>query len=86
MNDTNLNFKDFEAALKRLEEIVSRLEEGDLPLEEGIELFEEGVKLSRFCGERLKEAERRVDLLTRNARGELSEEPFEAGEGAGDGV
>ena len=73
----DMKIKDFEAALSRLEAIVGQLEAGDLQLEEGIKLFEEGVELSKFCGQRLKEAERKVEVLTRNARGDLTEEPFD---------
>lgn len=72
-----MEFKDFEKALERLEKIVAELERGELQLEKGLKLFEEGVEISRFCNEKLKEAERRVEVLTRNARGEAIEIPFE---------
>ncbi|MFQ5895124.1 MAG: exodeoxyribonuclease VII small subunit [Nitrospinota bacterium] len=69
----------FEAALSRLEEIVQELEEGDTALEGALALFEEGVKLSRFCSEKLKEAERRVEVLTEEAGGLRARPPEEAG-------
>ena len=34
-----------------------------MTLDESLKAFEEGIKLSRFCAERLDEAERRVDIL-----------------------
>ncbi len=68
----------FEAALERLEEIVKRLEDGDLPLEESLKLFEEGVKLSRLCDERLKAAERRIEILLKDQEGKVSVLPFES--------
>ena len=71
-----LKVKDFESALKTLEDIVGQLETGDLTLEKSLELFEEGIKISRFCGSRLEEAERKVEILTRAADGTLSEQPF----------
>jgi exodeoxyribonuclease VII small subunit len=82
--------QDFESAIKRLEEIVAQLESGDLQLEKSLELFEEGIKLSRFCHTKLDEAERKVEILLKNAEGELKRTPFEeeteeassAGEGA----
>ena len=68
---------DFEKALSRLSAIVSSLEKGDLPLEESLQLFEEGVKLSRYCSDRLEEAERRIEVLVKGKGGKTTEEPFE---------
>ena len=53
----------FEDALNKLEKIVSKLEEGDIPLEESLKLFEEGIRLSRFCNQKLDEAEKKVEIL-----------------------
>jgi exodeoxyribonuclease VII small subunit len=74
-----LKVKDFESALKSLEEIVSQLEGGDLTLDRALELFEQGVKLSRFCSDKLEEAERKVEVLTRAADGTMKETPFSPG-------
>jgi len=63
--------KSFEDALKRLEDIVAKLENGEQPLEKSLELFEEGVKLSRYCNDKLNEAEKKIQQLTKNASGEL---------------
>jgi exodeoxyribonuclease VII small subunit len=54
----------FEAALKKLESIVQRLEQGELP-------YEEGIRLSRFCHAKLEEAEGKIELLMKDARGDL---------------
>ncbi len=59
----------FESSLKELEEIVRGLEEGDLPLEESLALFEQGIKLSRECQTRLKQAERRIEVLLQDEAG-----------------
>lgn len=67
----------FEDALDKLEKIVSRLEEGDISLEESLKLFEEGIKLSRFCGQKLEEAEKRVEILLKDREGNRKTEPFE---------
>jgi exodeoxyribonuclease VII small subunit len=61
----------FEAALEQLEQVVQRLERGELPLEESLVLYEEGIRLSRLCHARLEEAEGRIELLLKDARGEL---------------
>jgi exodeoxyribonuclease VII small subunit len=67
----------FEDALDKLEKIVSRLEEGDISLEESLKLFEDGIKLSRFCSQKLEEAERKVEILLRDKEGNRKTEPFE---------
>ena len=60
----------FEAALKQLEEIVQRLERGELALEESLRLYEDGVRLARLCHAKLEEAEGKIELLMKDARGE----------------
>jgi len=64
--------KTFEASLNELEKIVKQLEDGDMPLEESLKLFEDGVRLSRECRERLTNAERRIEVLMREADGAIS--------------
>lgn len=61
----------FEDALRQLEEIVQRLEKGELALEESLKLYEEGIRLSRLCHAKLEEAEGKIELLMKDARGEL---------------
>lgn len=60
----------FEGALKQLEEIVQKLEKGELPLEESLRLYEEGVRLSRICHAKLEEAEGKIEMLVKDAKGE----------------
>ena len=69
--------KTFEASLAELEEIVTKLEDGDLPLEASLELFEKGIRLSRACRERLTNAERRIEILVKDADGDLRAEPLD---------
>lgn len=64
--------KTFEDSLNDLEKIVAQLEDGDLPLEKSLELFEAGVKLSRECKERLTQAERRIEILMKDANGNMT--------------
>lgn len=61
----------FDQALQELEEIVARLESNTLTLEESMAAFERGAALNRFCAAKLGEAEKKIELLVRNARGEL---------------
>jgi len=50
--------------MAELEAIVERLEHGDLPLEESLKQFERGVELTRSCQAALKQAERKVQILS----------------------
>jgi exodeoxyribonuclease VII small subunit len=67
----------FEDALNKLEKIVSKLEEGDIALEESLRLFEEGIRLSRFCNQKLDEAEKKVEILLKGKNGVLKPQPFD---------
>ncbi len=75
--------KKFEDAVKELEDIVKRLESGDLSLEESLKVFEQGVSLSRYCFNKLEEAEKRVSLLIKEGGG-IKTEPFEPKETEGE--
>ena len=74
---SNSKPKTFESSLEELERIVRELEQGELTLEKSLELFERGVKLSRECQERLNQAERRIEMLTRDNQGRPMVTPFE---------
>jgi exodeoxyribonuclease VII small subunit len=60
----------FEQALEALEKIVERLEKGELTLEESLTLYEEGIRLSRLCHGKLEEAEGKIEMLLKDAKGE----------------
>ncbi len=64
----------FEDALERLELIVDQLESGNLALEESLKVFEEGVGLARRCAKYLDDAEKRIEILTRDENGLLTTE------------
>jgi exodeoxyribonuclease VII small subunit len=66
----------FEDALQRLEQLVDQLEAGKLGLEESLKVFEEGVGLARRCARYLDDAEKRIELLTRDESGMLRTEPL----------
>jgi exodeoxyribonuclease VII small subunit len=79
MNDviTQQEPASFEVALKELEGIVKQLETGEAKLEEALELFERGVKLTRFCTQKLDEAEKKIDMLVKDSQGQYKAVPFE---------
>lgn len=56
---------DFEQQLKNLEDLVASLESGNLSLEDSMKSFEQGIKVARECQRALKEAEQKVEILTR---------------------
>ena len=60
---------DFEQKLNQLEALVEEMEKGSLTLEESLKAFEEGIKITRECQQALKDAELKVDMLTRDAEG-----------------
>ncbi|MDX2079652.1 MAG: exodeoxyribonuclease VII small subunit [Terrimicrobiaceae bacterium] len=72
-----------ESALERIHAIVSEMEEGNLPLETLITRYEEGVGLVKFCQERLEAAEKRIQIITSDAKGKSSLEPFDPEESDG---
>jgi len=59
----------FEELLARLEEIVSDMENADLPLEKLLASYEEGMKLVKACGDRLADAEQKVEILSQAVSG-----------------
>jgi exodeoxyribonuclease VII small subunit len=61
--------KKFEQAMNRLEEIVQQLEQEDLTLEESLKMFEEGMKHSKFCYEKLNQAEEKLKKLVKKEEG-----------------
>ncbi len=68
--------KKFEDAMRELEDIVKRLESGDLPLEDSIKTFEQGISLSKYCFNKLEEAEKRVSMLVKDGV-RIKQEPFD---------
>ncbi len=67
-----------ETAMQRITEIVSEMEEGSLPLEALIVRYEEGVGLVKLCQEKLDAAEKKIQIISRDARGVVELNDFEA--------
>ncbi|MDI6785940.1 MAG: exodeoxyribonuclease VII small subunit [bacterium] len=69
----------FENALSRLEKIVNCFEGEELSLEESLKLFEEGIKLSKHCQDKLDEASKKIEILTKfHEDGQIEKEPFKS--------
>ena len=67
----------FEKALEKLEKIVEELEAGEIPLEEALKKYEEGVRLSRLLNEKLAQAEKKIQILSKALDGSSKREDFE---------
>ncbi len=67
----------FEDALRELEGIVSRLERGDAPLEESIDIYERGAKLKKYCEDKLKAAQLKVDKIVLGNDGSVGTASFD---------
>ena len=74
--DTSEELK-FEKGLERLEKIVEELEAGNIPLEDALKKYEEGVRLSRSLNEKLAQAEKKIQILTKTLDGSSKRENFE---------
>jgi len=75
------DIEEFESRFDRLEELVAELESGDLPLAGMLSRYEEAFRLLRTCVAILDAAERRVELLLKDAEGGIvGSEPLEASE------
>ncbi len=70
-NGENVPKISFEDALAKLDAIVYQLESGSLPLEESIKQFEEGMRLSKICGDKLSDAENKIEQLVKRNDGTL---------------
>src|SRR5438874_5754570 len=68
----------FETAIERLEAIVEQMEADSLPLEELLVHYEEGLKLVKFCSEKLDSAEKRIEIISRDASGKARLVEFES--------
>jgi len=72
MEDQDLSF---EGAIAQLEDIVENLEEQDISLDQALEDYERGVKLSKFCSDKLKQAEEKIDII-RDEEGSIELENY----------
>ncbi len=69
--------KRFEDEVKDLETIINQIDSGELTLEESITAFERGVALVKSLNQRLDEVQSKVEMLTRDAEGQLQSSPLD---------
>jgi len=61
----------FEQAFARLEALLEKINSGSVSLDESLKLYEEADKLIAGCSKKLNEAERKIEMLTKNRNGDL---------------
>jgi len=62
----------YEEAYSQVEELVRELESGELTLKESIQKYEQAVKAMNRCYELLDEAQKKIEMLTRDAEGRIT--------------
>ena len=64
----------------KVEATVSAMENAELPLDSIIDHYEKGMRLVATCGKHLDAAEKKIELLTKKASGEIAVSSLETGE------
>ena len=71
------NEQTFESAIGRLEKLVEEMEGEDLPLEKLIVNYEEGIRLVKTCQQKLAEAEKKIEIIQKQAGAEPELKAFD---------
>lgn len=77
MKDLDLSKLSFEDALVQLESIVRELEGGKIKLDDAIEAYEKATALKKFCEEKLKAAQLKIEKINVSPEGAVSTEPLD---------
>ena len=63
MKELNFDKLTFEDALAQLENIVRELEAGKIKLDDAVEAYEKATALKKFCEDKLKNAELKIEKI-----------------------
>lgn len=77
MKDLDLSKLSFEDALVQLENIVRELEGGKIKLDDAVEAYEKATALKKFCEEKLKTAQLKIEKINVSPDGAISTEPLD---------
>lgn len=77
MKDLDLSKLSFEEALVQLESIVRELEGGKIKLDDAVEAYEKATALKKFCEEKLKAAQLKIEKINVSPEGIVSTEPLD---------
>ena len=80
MSDIDFSNLDFEEAMSQLETIVHELEAGKIKLDDAVSAYEKAVALKKFCEEKLKQAELKIEKINIAPNGTINTEKFETTE------
>ena len=67
----------FEEALQKLEMMVRELETGQTKLDDAVEVYEKAMTLKKFCEEKLKAAELKIEKIEADQNGNLTLKPLD---------
>lgn len=67
----------FEEALEQLETLVRNLESGRIKLDDAVEAYEKAVALKKFCEDKLKAAQLKIEKIETAPNGELQLTPLD---------
>jgi len=77
MKELNLNKLTFEDALAQLENIVRELEAGKIKLDDAVEAYEKATALKKFCEDKLKSAQLKIEKINVAPDGSITTQQFD---------
>lgn len=77
MNELATNEISFEDALQKLETLVRELESGRIKLDDAVAAYEQATVLKKFCEEKLKAAQLKIEKLEVSPEEELKTVPLD---------
>lgn len=77
MKEIDFNKISFEDALMQLEVIVRDLEGGKIKLDDAVTAYEKATALKKFCEEKLKSAQLKIEKINISSDGAISTEPLD---------
>lgn len=77
MKQENLASLSFEEALNKLEKIVREMESGNIKLDDAVEAYEQASALKKFCEEKLKAAQLKIEKIELADNGSLNLQPLD---------
>ena len=67
----------FEEAMQKLETMVRELETGQTKLDDAVEVYEQAMMLKKFCEQKLKNAELKIEKIETQEDGKLCLKPLD---------
>ena len=77
MKEFDFNKLTFEDALSQLENIVRELEAGKIKLDDAVDAYEKATTLKKFCEDKLKNAQLKIEKINIASDGAINTEPLD---------